>query len=75
MQDIVIFTTDVARCPYYLAESENVKSRFACVLPTDYINMANRNRGNNFIIPITREECEVRKNNNFIKQFYFISNF
>ncbi len=56
----MIFTTNVTRCPYYLAESENVKSRFACVLPTDYINQENSNRGNNYIIPITQEECEVR---------------
>ena len=59
VQDIVIFTTDVSRCPYYQRESENVKSRYVCILPTDYINRQNSNNGRNDIIPITQEDCEV----------------
>ena len=60
LQDIAIFTNDASRCPYYQAESANVKSRFACVLPEGYIN-ENRNRGRvRAIIPNEREECEVR---------------
>jgi len=59
-RDIAIFTNDASRCPYYQAESANVKSRFACVLPEGYIN-ENRNRGRGrAIIPNEREECEVR---------------
>ena len=59
VQDIVIFTTDVQRCPYYQRESENVKSRYACILPPEFINSRNSNNGRNAIIPITQEDCEV----------------
>ncbi len=61
LQDAVIFTTDVTRCPYYIAESENVKSRFACILPNGYINeeLNGNNNPRNYIIPINQKECEV----------------
>lgn len=60
-QDIAIFTNDVTRCPYYQEESQNVKSRSACVLPEDYINrMKNANIRNTFVIPITPNECVSR---------------
>lgn len=60
-QDIAILTTDVTRCPYYQAESENVKSRYACILPDGYLaSRSNANIRRSFVIPITKEGCEVR---------------
>ena len=59
-QDVAILTNDVMRCRQYQRESENVNSRFACVLPDGYIaENFNLNR-NRYAIPITKEECEVR---------------
>ena len=57
-QDIVVFTNDATRCPYYKAESQNVKSRFACVLPPGFL-MSSTIRKNRAIIPNTQEMCEV----------------
>ena len=51
-------TNDASRCEMYQAESQNVKSRFACVLPSGYIQ-ENLNEDDP-IIPITQAECEVR---------------
>ncbi len=50
-------TNDATRCEMYQAESQNVKSRFACVLPQGYIT-ENLNEDDP-IIPITQAECEV----------------
>eukprot|EP00754_Rhynchopus_humris_P041650 Rhum_TRINITY_DN25199_c0_g1::Rhum_TRINITY_DN25199_c0_g1_i1::g.181198::m.181198 len=33
-RDIAVLTDDVARCPYYQSESENVKARGECLLPS-----------------------------------------
>ena len=51
-------TNDASRCEMYQEESQNVKSRFACVLPNGYIQ-ENLNEDDP-IIPITQAECEVR---------------
>lgn len=57
-QDIAILTNDVMRCPYYQENSQNVQSRFACVLPEEVINsMRNTNIRSRYVIPITAEEC------------------
>ncbi|XP_072025682.1 protein DD3-3-like [Amphiura filiformis] len=55
-RDIVVMTNDASRCEYYQAESANVKSRYACVLPQGYIQ-ENINEDDP-IIPITQPECE-----------------
>ncbi|XP_038054234.1 protein DD3-3-like [Patiria miniata] len=56
-RDVAILTNDATRCPYYQAESANVKARYACTLPREMIeeNMSSRQP----IIPITKEECEA----------------
>ena len=59
LQDIVILTTDVTRCVLYQAESENVKSRYACILPSGYLTENAGNARRNPVIPITQDECEV----------------
>ncbi|CAI8031608.1 Protein DD3-3 [Geodia barretti] len=56
-RDVVIFTNDASRCPYYQSESQNVKSRFACVLPPSFLTTDNI-RSNKPIIPNTQEGCE-----------------
>ncbi|XP_065192405.1 protein DD3-3-like [Sycon ciliatum] len=59
-KDIVIMTNDTRRCPYYQQESQNVKSRFSCIVPSPYFQYNRECRGGNrYIIPITREECEA----------------
>jgi len=59
--DLVVWTKDTDKCQEYVAESENVKSRWECVVP-DQIMIDNygENR-NNWIarIPIDQEECEA----------------
>jgi hypothetical protein len=57
-RDIVIFTNDASRCPYYQSESQNIKSRFACVLPPNFLTRE-KIRSDNPIIPNTQEECEA----------------
>ena len=42
-------TNNVSKCDYYKKESQNVKSRFMCVLPS----------GSRNTIPIEKEKCEV----------------
>ncbi|XP_067940540.1 protein DD3-3-like [Watersipora subatra] len=51
-RDLVIMTNNVSRCELYLAESENVKSRYECVLP--YAAMISRQ---DYIIPNNEEDC------------------
>ena len=50
-------TNDATRCPYFQAESANVKARYGCRLPMAMLQ-ANLN-SRQAIIPITQEECEV----------------
>ena len=52
-------TNDVKRCPYYKAESENVKSRWACKIPTAYFTCDEYLK--NLEIPNNKEQCEVSK--------------
>ena len=49
-------TNDVSRCKYYQAESQNVKDRWACVPPAEYLAYAKKR---NWPIPIDKESCEV----------------
>ena len=51
-------TNDPTRCEMYRRESENVKGRFACVLPSDYTWVM---KWKTYTIPNTREDCEVLK--------------
>ena len=53
-------TNDVERCDYYKAESQNVKPRYACVLPEDIRKKLKKDKKNRRkVIPITKEDCEV----------------
>ncbi len=55
-------TNDEARCAYYKSESQNVKSKFACEVPDNYLydsRWGHRNRRHNRYIPVTKQECEV----------------
>jgi hypothetical protein len=54
--DIAVFTNDVSRCDYYQAESQNVKSRWACIIPSG-LHKKNA-RTNKPVIPNNREDCE-----------------
>ncbi|XP_071805948.1 protein DD3-3-like [Asterias amurensis] len=56
-RDIAIMTNDATRCPYFQAESANVKARYGCRLPMEMLQ-ANLN-SRQAIIPITQEECEA----------------
>ncbi|KAJ8047707.1 Protein DD3-3 [Holothuria leucospilota] len=55
--DIAIMTNDATRCPYYQAESQNVKSRFYCQVPNQLL--LDNILSNKPYIPITQEECEA----------------
>ena len=59
VQDIAILTNNVTNCVYYQQESANVKSRFACVLPTETVQANVNNKGKKFIIPNNQAGCEV----------------
>lgn len=52
--DIAVMTDDVSRCSYYKNESQNVKARWACVVPTERLE-----RDDTVVLPLTREECEA----------------
>ena len=53
-----MLTNDATRCPYYEAESANVKSRWGCIVNNTEIN-ANLNRRNRIVIPNNEEDCLV----------------
>lgn len=57
-KDIAIFTDQPQRCQKYQEESENVKGRYFCDVPSALyeINMLNNLKA---WIPITQEECEA----------------
>lgn len=48
LKDIAVLTNDPKKCDFYKNESENVKSRFSCIVPSEY----------NGIIPNSKIECE-----------------
>ncbi|XP_071081858.1 protein DD3-3-like [Haliotis cracherodii] len=52
-KDIAVMTNDAQRCLYYRAQSENVKSRWACVLHNDSTTA----------IPNNKEDCEQLETN------------
>ena len=53
-----MFTNNASRCSVYQEESQNVKSRFACVLPSGSLSILDVRR-NRAVIPSTQEGCEV----------------
>ena len=71
-QDIVVFTNDATRCVYYQAESENVKSRFACVLPSGVLT-PDIVRSDQVHIPNTQEACEVSFSQDTVRLLVFAS--
>ena len=54
-------TNDATRCPYYIQESQNVKSRWTCVIPKNITDMYQ----GRFEIPNNKEDCEVGKHTEF----------
>lgn len=56
-KDIAILTNDVSRCKLYQSESENVKGRWACELPKEYLK---KMKWRNYKIPNTQEDCESK---------------
>lgn len=54
-KDIVVMTNDATRCPYYQQESQNVKSRWECIIPK---NITDQFFGK-FDIPNSQEGCEA----------------
>lgn len=55
--DAVIMTNDATRCAYYQAESQNVKSRFYCRVPTQLIR--DKMLTNQPVIPNNQADCEA----------------
>ena len=49
-------TNDATKCPYYQAESENVKGRWACVVPQDVMR---QEAVHGLTIPNNEEQCLV----------------
>ena len=49
-------TNDAKRCAYYVAESENVKGRWACVVPQEVIQQG---AAKGLTIPNNKADCEV----------------
>eukprot|EP00794_Sanderia_malayensis_P009192 gene9192-10166_t len=62
-KDIVVMTNDVSRCNYYKQESQNVKSKFACVeLPDSYLYIIRGNRKRrkrNIYVPNNKASCQA----------------
>lgn len=58
--DLAIWTKDTDKCQEYIAESENVKSRWYCNVPEEVMLSNYGENRNNWIarIPITQEACE-----------------
>lgn len=54
--DIAVMTNDVSRCQYYQTESQNLKSRWACVLPMGTLEQYAQ-RG--LVLPNNKEACEA----------------
>jgi hypothetical protein len=57
-RDIAILTNEPRRCAAYKAESQNVKSRWYCQLPSDTAALVQLNQNSGFI-PITQRGCEA----------------
>jgi len=49
-------TNDAKRCAYYEAESENVKGRWACVVPPEVIQQG---AAKGLTIPNNQADCQV----------------
>jgi hypothetical protein len=63
LKDVAVLVDDISKCNYYKAESENVKSRWYCLVPKTY----------NGIIPIIKQECDVIKHFKLVKKIFFLS--
>ncbi|XP_001628323.2 protein DD3-3 [Nematostella vectensis] len=55
-KDIAVLTNNPERCKLYQSESENIKGRYACEVPEEYISSS---RWRNYIIPSTEDECKA----------------
>ncbi|KAK2182718.1 hypothetical protein NP493_340g02084 [Ridgeia piscesae] len=54
-QDVAVMTNDAKRCAYYEAESENVKGRWACVVPPEVIQQG---AAKGLTIPNNQADCQ-----------------
>lgn len=54
--DVAVMTNNVSRCQYYQTESQNVKSRWACVLPLETIEQYAQK---GLVLPNNKEACEA----------------
>ncbi|XP_064604895.1 protein DD3-3-like isoform X2 [Liolophura sinensis] len=54
-KDIVVMTNDPRRCDFYKSESQNVKSKWECVLP-ELVMAVNKRQ---LLLPTTKSECEA----------------
>lgn len=54
-KDIAVLTNDVSRCEMYQSESENVKGRWACKLPEEYLK---KMKWRNYKIPNNEKDCK-----------------
>ncbi|GFR70427.1 protein DD3-3-like [Elysia marginata] len=52
--DVAVLTSNVRRCRYYQSESQNVKSRWACVFPPVVMERAK----GKILLPNNKEKCE-----------------
>jgi hypothetical protein len=57
-RDIAIMTNDPSRCPAYVAESQNVKSRHFCQVPESLMTSQIKKQKEGWI-PITQAGCEA----------------
>ncbi|XP_058950306.2 protein DD3-3 [Pocillopora verrucosa] len=55
-KDIAVLTNDISRCGLYQSESQNVKDRYACELPKEYLKAK---RWRNYRIPNNEEACKA----------------
>ncbi|KAH9496344.1 Protein DD3-3 [Bulinus truncatus] len=53
--DIAVLTNDVSRCHYYKNESQNIKTRWACVFPPAVMELIS----NKVILPNNKNACET----------------
>ncbi|XP_006822467.2 protein DD3-3-like [Saccoglossus kowalevskii] len=55
-RDIAVMTNNARMCPYYQQESANVKSKWACVVPSGYLKENINSRTP--VVPTNKRDCE-----------------
>jgi hypothetical protein len=59
-RDLAILTNQAGRCAAYQAESQNVKERYSCLAPDDWVSLM-VSQGRNGFVPINQTQCEAIK--------------